>query len=148
MIASWRIPATVYVLGVLLNYPWELAQAGLFATGSHRGPIIVHCFVSALGDGLMLLLLYAVGGLILGRRDWFLRLGLRGYSYLLITGAVLAAAVEWFAVHVLQRWSYTAEMPMLPFLNIGVIPLLQMILLPPLIFHATAFLTTRRMRRS
>ena len=80
MIDSWRIPATVYALAVLLNYPRELTQAGLFTTGSHRGPIVVHRFVSALRDGRMLPLLYALGTDI-PRRDWFLRLGLRGYSY-------------------------------------------------------------------
>jgi hypothetical protein len=144
MISTWKISGTLYVVAVILNYPWELAQAGLFTAASHRGDILLHCFVAALGDGLMILLLFAVGWLVLRRSDWFIRPHVRGYGILLIGGAALGTAVEWIAVHVLQRWSYAAEMPMLPFLSIGLVPVLQMVLLPPLIFQATAFLVMRR----
>ncbi len=51
---------------------------------------------------------------------------------------VLGVTVEWVAVHVLQPWSYTARMPRLPGLEVGLVPVAQMLVLPPLIFRAVA----------
>ena len=47
---------------------------------------------------------------------------------------MIAIVVEWAAIHWLHRWSYTAQMPLIPGLEIGVTPVLQMLVLPPLIF--------------
>jgi len=53
-------------------------------------------------------------------------------------GLVIGVAVEWIAVHVLGRWMYTARMPLVPGLAIGVVPVVQMLVLPPLIFRLVA----------
>ena len=57
---------------------------------------------------------------------------------MLMSGFTLAMLIEWGAVHVLGRWSYAANMPLLPGLGIGVVPILQMLVLPPVIFKVTA----------
>jgi hypothetical protein len=41
--------------------------------------------------------------------------------------------LEWLATEVLDRWSYSDAMPELPVLGTGLLPVLQWILLPPLI---------------
>ena len=51
---------------------------------------------------------------------------------------VLGVTVEWVAVHVLQRWAYAARMPRVPWLDVGLIPVAQMLVLPPLIFRLVA----------
>jgi hypothetical protein len=38
------------------------------------------------------------------------------------------------AVHILNRWEYTPNMPKLPGLDIRLVPIAQMLVLPPLIF--------------
>lgn len=53
-------------------------------------------------------------------------------------GFVIAVSVEWVAVHGAQRWTYTDRMPLLPGLEVGGVPVLQMLLLPPLIFRVVA----------
>jgi hypothetical protein len=68
-----RAVATIYVVAVAVNYPWELAQAPLFTSASHQGSVFVHCLIASLGDGLMLALLYGVGTAVRGRADWFRR---------------------------------------------------------------------------
>jgi hypothetical protein len=80
----------------------------------------------------MVLLLFGTPWLALGRRDWFIRPGPAAYGVLLVAGAVLAIIVEWIAVNVLHRWTYNDAMPHIPGLEIGAIPILQMILIPPL----------------
>ena len=95
----------------------------------------------------MVLLIAAIGRMILGQWDWFVRPGIRGYLIMIMTGFVLAVSVEWVALHVFNRWQYTEHMPKLPVLNIGLIPLLQMMVLPPLIFRVAASRERKHLRR-
>jgi len=91
------------------------------------------------------MLIAVVGWVSFQRWDWFQRPGVVGYVVMLTAGLVLAVLVEWVAVHILARWEYTDDMPTLPGLRIALVPMAQMILLPPLVFHAVAFLTSRKM---
>ena len=136
----------VFVVAVLLNYLWELAQAPLFlGLERYDAAVFWHCFVASLGDGVMVMLIAVVGWVSFQRWDWFQRPGVVGYVVMLTAGLVLAVLVEWVAVHILARWEYTDDMPTLPGLRIALVPMAQMILLPPLVFHAVAFLTSRKM---
>jgi hypothetical protein len=128
----------LFVVSVVLNYFWEIGQGVLFVGMDSWENISWHCFVASLGDGLIVCTIHAVGALFFRREDWFIGPGLKGYAVMLMTGLVIAVAIEWFAVHVLQRWSYTPDMPVLPGVNIGITPLLQMLMLPPLAFHIVA----------
>lgn len=128
----------LFVVSVVLNYFWEIGQGFLFVGMASWENIFWHCFVASLGDGLIVCAIHAVGWFFFRRADWFIGPGLKGYAVMLMTGLVIAVAIEWFAVHVLQRWSYTPDMPVLPGVNIGITPLLQMLMLPPLIFYIVA----------
>lgn len=134
----WRVLMVVFLAAVALNYPWELAQSPLFTAASHPGNLWLHCFVASLGDGVIVLVLFAVGWTASGRRDWFMRPGRADYAMLATAGAVLALSIEWSALHLLQRWTYTDAMPRIPGIDVGLVPVLQMVLLPPLIFRASA----------
>jgi len=140
--------ATIFVVAVLGNYPWELAQAPLYVGMGSVRTMWWHCFVASLGDGLMVLGIVAGGMVILRRPAWFVRPGVQGVIVMVAMGLVLGVTVEWVAVHVLQRWAYTARMPRLPGLDVGLVPVAQMLVLPPLIVRAVAkwqgFIGTRR----
>ncbi len=100
----------IFIIAVLCNYPWELAQAPLYVGMEDSRTALWHCFVASLGDGLMVLGIVASGGV----------------------------TVEWVAVRVLQRWAYTARMPRVPGLDVGLVPVAQMLILPPLILRLVA----------
>jgi hypothetical protein len=85
--------------------------------------------------GLVVLLIFAVGWILLRRRDWFQRPGVRGYASILITGLPISVSVELAAVHILERWAYTTQMPLVPGLGIGITPVARMLVLPPLVFR-------------
>ncbi len=91
-----------------------------------------------MGDGLLLLLIFAAGWPVLRRRDWFVRPGIRGYALMLITGQAIAISVESVAVYALGLWEYTARMPVAPGLGVGLAPVAQMLVLPPIIFRVVA----------
>lgn len=134
----------VFVVAVVLNYLWELAQAPLYVGLHHyNARVFWHCFIASLGDGIMVLLIVTAGWLTLRPPDWFVRPGLPDYVVMVIAGLVLAAVVEWVAVHILNRWDYTENMPKLPGLNIGVVPVAQMLIVPLLVFRTVAFLRLR-----
>lgn len=130
--------AMIFGVAVVSNYLWELAQSPLYVGLEDIRTTLWHCFVASLGDGLMVLGIAAGGGVILRRPAWFVRPGVQGMLVMLLLGFLLGVTVEWVAVHVLQRWAYTARMPRVPGLDVGLVPVAQMLILPPLIFRLVA----------
>ncbi len=57
---------------------------------------------------------------------------------MLTTGLVIVGVIEWVAVHLMGRWMYTAQKPLVPGLAIGLVPVVQMLILPPVIFRLVA----------
>lgn len=43
--------------------------------------------------------------------------------------------LEWHAVYWTGRWAYSDLMPIVPFLGIGVVPILQWLVLPPAVLY-------------
>lgn len=135
-----RLLGFLFVIAVLVNYAWELGQSFLFVGMTTWKNIWWHCFVASLGDGLILWIIFAAGWLLLGRPEWFVDPNWKGYLVMLSSGFLIAVVVEWYAVHVLMRWQYTERMPTLPGIEVGIAPILQMLVLPPSIFRITAAL--------
>ena len=136
--ALWRRLAILFVVSVLVNYLWEIAQAPLYKGMDDFSIVWWHCGVAALGDGLLVLLIYAAGWAVLRGRDWFEHPGVIGYAVMLLAGLVIGVGIEWLAVFVAKRWAYTARMPLVPLLNVGLAPIAQMLVLPALIFRLVA----------
>lgn len=129
----------LFGLAVVVNYPWERAQSRLYVL---PGGADVHwwmCAAASVADGLVVLLIFQISQLVIGRRDWYLRPGARGYAVLLLLGAVVSTVVEWSTIYVTQWWAYSPRMPLVPGLNIGLAPLAQMLVLPPLIVMLLAW---------
>jgi hypothetical protein len=148
----WRLGellVTLFVVAVLFNYPWELAQSPLYRGMGSMNRMWWHCLVASLGDGLLVLLIFATGWMVLQRRDWFVHPGLRGYVVMLAVGLIISVTIEWTAVHIAGRWTYRERMPLVPGLGIGILPIMQMLVLPPLIFRvAAAWYRVRRLSRA
>lgn len=141
-LSCWRqlgsTVAVLFVVAVLANYLWELAQAPLYVGMASSRAVWWHCFVASLGDGLLMLGLFATGWVILRRHTWFVHPGVAGYGVMVAAGLVIGVTVEWVAVHIFARWMYTPWMPRVPGLAVGLVPVLQMLVLPPLIFRLVA----------
>ena len=138
--------AALFVISVLLNFPWEVAQMPLYVTDGSWLEFALHCIIPSLGDGLIVMLIFCVGWAVRRRSDWTDQPGWAAYALMLMTGFSIAVIVEWVGFFGLNRWSYTASMPLLPGLAIGVVPVLQMLILPPAIFRMTGWWLARRRR--
>ena len=54
---------------------------------------------------------------------------------MLTSGGAISVGIEWTTVHVLRWWTYGEQMPLVHIVNIGLVPMTQMLVLPPLIFR-------------
>ena len=126
--------SAVFIVAVPLNYLWELGQRPLYVGMADDPTAWWHCFVASLGDGALVCLIYAVGCFAFRQRDWFARQNLARTAFIVIAGFIVGLAVERLGAQVMHRWTYTATMPLIPGLEVGLVPVVQMMLLPQLIF--------------
>lgn len=123
----------IFAVAILLNYPWELAQLPLYeGMGSWRENLL-HCTRCSLIDGVLVLGIFAAGSVATGEPMWFMRPGWRGYIAIIAAGLLTGVAVEVVGIQ-MGALVYSKAMPSLPALNVGLVPVLQMVVLPPIIF--------------
>ena len=124
----------VAIFAFLLNYPWEFLQVPFFEgmpTAPHWKAVQI-CTVATLGDaGIALVAFWAVAAV--RSRGWVLRPSPSDVLSFTAVGLAFTIAAEWVFTDVLERWTYAASMPTLPVLGTGLTPILQWVLLPPLI---------------
>lgn len=136
----------IFALAVIVNYIWELAQTPLY-TGIEFPGALWHCFVASLGDGLLVLFIYAAVAAVMRSPDWYLRPTAPSYIAMAMVGFAVGFAVEWWGLYIAQRWRYSDLMSVIPRIGIGAVPVLQMLLLPPAIFAVVRKLVARPERK-
>ncbi len=127
----------VMLFAVLLNYPWEFIQSPLYAgmADQRHWDAVKICTIAALGDGVLMVVAHW-GAAWLGRnRHWIVAPSVPATLSFLLIGVCIAAAIEWLAQRGwwLQQWNYSAAMPLIPGLGVGWVPVLQWVMLPPLV---------------
>ena len=134
----------MFAVGALVNYPWELAQSPLYEGMDDFRAVVWHCFVAALGDGVLVLGIFAAGAIAFRRSDWFVQPTAQSYMVMLAAGLFIGFLVEWLGVNVARRWAYGPSMPLIPGTDIGAVPVAQMLVLPPICFRIVAAILARR----
>lgn len=87
------------------------------------------CIRASIGDGVIILAMWAIGASLYRRFDWFRPLRPGSITVLLLSGATIAVAIEIHAISAGLR-EYSELMPMVPVVNVGLSPLVQLLLLP------------------
>ena len=135
---SWSVVIkrtfTVFAIAVPISYLWELCQRPLYVGMADAPESFWHCFVASLGDGMLTLLIYGVAWLAFRRSEGFARVGAARLGFILFMGFIVGLAVEWIGLRVLHRWAYTMAMPLIDDLGLGWVPVLQMMVIPPVVF--------------
>jgi hypothetical protein len=133
----WRLPpeAPVAFFGFLLNYPWEILQAPFFAgmTEVRHWDAVRECSWATVGDAGLLVVAFWVAAGLAGTRGWIAQPRARPILAFLATGLLATVVLEWLATNVWHRWTYLPRMPTVPVLGTGLVPLLQWLILPPLL---------------
>lgn len=125
----------VAIFAFLLHFVWEFWQTpfyGEMPTAPHWEAVKV-CTLATLGDAAIMLVAYWTVAFAAQSRRWILEPTAIQMVGLVLVGIVITVVVEWIATELVHRWSYAEGMPTLPGLGTGLVPLLQWILLPPLV---------------
>ena len=125
----------VLLFGFLLNLPWELLQIPFFAgmpSAAHWDGVI-QCMRAAAGDAVILLGAFWAAACLQRTRKWILQPPLSAYLAFITAGIVATIVLEWLATRNSGRWVYAETMPTIPVLGTGVLPLLQWLLIPPIV---------------
>lgn len=115
-----------------LNLVWEVMQLPMYTLGRYAewpavGYAVLHCTV---GDATVAFASYLLAAAVTRAPRWPLHRPLAGLLIVLAAGELFTIWAEWYNVYVLRSWAYAAGMPTV--LGIGVAPLLQWLVLPPL----------------
>lgn len=140
--AAWRLVGAVFVVAVMVNYAWEMAQAALYNPMGSLARGLWRCFAASLGDGVLVVVIMVIGWLTFRRLNWFASPERTGYLLLLISGLAVGLTVEWIGLGS-GRWAY-GRMPLIPGLGVGVVPVVQMVVLPPVILRLAALWLARQ----
>ena len=125
----------ISIYGVLLNFVWEIWQAPLFEGMDDltHFEVTLHCTFAALGDVVILLVAFWSIALSAKSRRWIFHPKPMQVAGFLAVGIIITVVFEALAIYVLNRWQYAAAMPVLPVMGIGVVPIFQWLIIPPII---------------
>lgn len=129
--------SVISIISFVLHFIWEWFQCGPFFIhrGSQATPISM--VMASLGDVVLTFIIIGLA-LLLSRFDQSLAAlkATRGLIFIEIIAFAVAVAIEKFALAT-NRWSYTKINPLLPLLDVSILPVLQLMLLTPIVVVAT-----------
>ncbi len=117
---------TAFVLHII----WENAQAPLFLEYTSFSQHFSTCLIGTGGDIAVTLFVYFIVALLKNDFSWISKLNKKDIIALTIIGFFVATGIEQRAL-LFDRWAYTDAMPIIPYLKVGLTPILQMIFLLP-----------------
>lgn len=122
------------MFGLPLQLLWEIAQFPLY-TVWHEGDWgyilygLAHC---TLGDLLIMLTCYWIVAMLNRNRHWYrTNIMVNGFLFTLL-GLGYTIYSEMLNVNIKGTWDYTELMPVIPVIEIGGMPFMQWVLIPPL----------------
>jgi len=125
----------VALFAFLLNLPWELGQIPMFKNMpslAHWDGVIM-CTRAAAGDAVIALFAFWLVAATARTREWIRNPSGATLGAFVAIGLVVTVALEYWATQIGGRWEYAEQMPRLPLLGTGLAPLLQWLLIPPLV---------------
>ncbi len=131
-----RFVVLTALVAVVLNYVWELAQMPLYQNTSFDIQHIAFCGLATVADAIMVLLLYFIFAIIYQQPFWIKHINIQRTFMLVVIGGIGAILGEMRHLS-LGSWAYGASMPILPFVKVGLSPLLQFMFLPILSYYVS-----------
>jgi hypothetical protein len=132
----WEAPELpVALFSFLLHFVWEFVQVPTFAAMAEMAHWAATklCIAATFGDVGFALTAFWLASLAAGRRDWVLQPSRLPLAVFVAVGVVLTVGFEYYYTQISLRWSYSAAMPLVPPFGTGLSPLLQWLIIPPLV---------------
>ena len=124
------------LIAFVLHLVFETSHVFLYTGYEDLSPYLPITVWAAIGDVFYTLGIYLVFALF--KRDvlWMRNISKTDVFMLAVAGFLLAVGIEWKALF-LERWVYLPSMPIIPFLEVGLSPVLQMTILLPFSVYIT-----------
>lgn len=136
----WATPlALVWTTSFFLHFAWEMWQASFYQgmdKADHATAIWV-CTKATFGDANIAITAYLVAALSIRTVYWLKAPLAKPLFIFLVVGLLITVLFEYLATEVLARWQYNENMPTLPLLGTGLLPLAQWIIVPLISFYAS-----------
>lgn len=134
---TWLPEFNVLVFAILLNYPWEFLQVPMFdrMPDAPHWEAIKTCTRATLGDGAIMLAAYWCVAAVARSRRWIVDASTTNVLLFAAVGTSTTIIIERLALNGmwLDGWAYSPWMPIVPVVEVGLTPILQWIVLPPLV---------------
>jgi hypothetical protein len=128
-VSKYQLSILIFATGFLLNLIWEIVQLPLYEGFTDYKDHFWGCFVASIVDAVTVLLLYFLFAFLNGGFNWIKHLNWQTAALLILVGGAIAVGFEHWAF-ALEQWGYTNRMPVVPVINTGLSPLLQLMILP------------------
>ncbi len=121
------------IIAFLLNAAWEILQIPLYKGGVYEWDHILFCVLASVADVIMVLLIYFGFAFIYKNALWIKNLSTGRIIILILTGGIGAVVAETRHLAI-GTWNYADAMPLIPFIKVGLSPVLQFMILPFFIY--------------
>ena len=145
---AWLRVFRCYLLFIALgNMLWELIQLPGFEDWSEASWkwLAFIAVMGTLGDILIAATSLVLVLVIIGDESWPAQRSSywRVDAHTTLAGVAYTTYSEWRHAVVLHHWRYSARMPLVPIVGVGLFPLLQWMLIPPLAFLCASLTLSR-----
>tara|TARA_R110001592_G_scaffold68626_1_gene210270 strand:- start:27434 stop:27955 length:522 start_codon:yes stop_codon:yes gene_type:complete len=140
-----RFHKTLWAIALLafgLNWIWEVAQGPLYEGFVFDLEHISFCGLASIADMFMVILLWFGFALIYKDIYWIGQMKGRRVFWLILAGGIGAILAE-MRHTAAGNWSYAQDMPLIPWVEVGLSPVLQFSFLPLIIFFFTKRIVNR-----
>lgn len=129
----------IAVFSFLLHFVWEFVQvptySGMADMNHWDGTKL--CLSATVGDVGFALTAFWVTSLAARRRDWISQAKSWQVVLFVAVGVALTVGFEFYYTEISKRWTYSELMPLVPPLGTGLSPLVQWLLIPPVVLWFT-----------
>lgn len=139
--AFLRFLFSLFIVATALHFGWGLSQMSYYSFSVPSLPsydaFIKDQWTAAAKDGLITVALCLLVGMLVKNAGWAKRFNRQRFMFLIVLGFLWAVGAEYYAVEIAHRLVYAKSMPMIPIINVGVAPVLQMVIIPFLAIFLT-----------
>lgn len=142
------LAVVLYLVTFFLHFVWEMWQVPLYVgmSDADHWSAVLQCTLATTGDGFIALIAYSISALVARDKYWLNKRSASIMTVFLISGLAITVLLEVFATNVYGRWQYSELMPIVPVINVGLSPLLQWLIIPPISIWISA-VVLRGLRR-
>ena len=138
---------SITICSFILHFAWEMLQMPLYNKMLLGWKSTLFCALASAADTIMVLLIYYGFALLYKNNWWMTRPRFYRLLILVIAGGAGAALGELRHIN-LGTWSYSKQMPMIPGLKVGLVPVLQFMLLPGVIYFLALSFKQKKLNES